>query len=137
MAAPSVAAGAYAAAQRLSSPDMASWSAKAAGGTEAAPGAFSALLQNAVGVAGASTPVQPVSAPTGAGAFSQLLQNAVTGVSSSGKVADAQTLAAAGGNADLVNVVTAVAESEAAIETLVAVRDRVVAAYEEIMRMPI
>ena len=29
------------------------------------------------------------------------------------------------------------AESEAAIETLVAVRDRVIAAYEEIMRMPV
>ena len=37
----------------------------------------------------------------------------------------------------LVEVITAVAESEAALETLVAVRDRVIAAYEEIMRMPI
>jgi flagellar hook-basal body complex protein FliE len=33
--------------------------------------------------------------------------------------------------------VTAVAESEAAIETRAAVRDRVIAAYEEIMRMPV
>ena len=32
---------------------------------------------------------------------------------------------------------TAIAESEAALETLVATRDRVIAAYEEIMRMPI
>jgi len=48
-----------------------------------------------------------------------------------------QALAAATGKADVVNVVTAVAESEAALETLVAVRDRVIAAYEEIMRMPI
>jgi flagellar hook-basal body complex protein FliE len=37
----------------------------------------------------------------------------------------------------LVDVVTAVAESEAALETLVAVRDKVIAAYEEIMRMPV
>ena len=42
-----------------------------------------------------------------------------------------------GGRADLVNVVTAVAESEAAIETLVAVRDRIIASYEEIMRMQV
>ena len=42
-----------------------------------------------------------------------------------------------GGRADIVTVVTAVAESEAAIETLVAMRDRVIAAYEEIMRMPV
>ena len=54
-----------------------------------------------------------------------------------GRQADAQTASVAGGRADIVNVVTAVAESEAAIETLVAVRDRVIAAYEEIMRMPV
>jgi flagellar hook-basal body complex protein FliE len=37
----------------------------------------------------------------------------------------------------VVDVVTAVAESETAIETLVSVRDKVIQAYEEIMRMPI
>jgi flagellar hook-basal body complex protein FliE len=41
------------------------------------------------------------------------------------------------GKADMIDVVTAVSESETAIETLVAVRDRVVAAYEEIMRMSV
>ena len=51
--------------------------------------------------------------------------------------ADAQAAAAVQGKADMVDVVTAVAESETALETLVAVRDRVIAAYEEIMRMPI
>ena len=43
----------------------------------------------------------------------------------------------AGGKANVVDVVTAVAESETAIQTLVAVRDRVISAYEEIMRMQI
>ena len=69
--------------------------------------------------------------------FSSLIQGAVNGVAQSGKAAEAQAIAAAGGKADIVDVVTAVAESEAALETLVAVRDRVIAAYEEIMRMPI
>ena len=41
------------------------------------------------------------------------------------------------GKADMVDVVTAVAESETALETLVAVRDRVIAAYEEVMRMTV
>ena len=41
------------------------------------------------------------------------------------------------GKANIVDVVTAVAETEVAIETLVAVRDQVIQAYEEIMRMPI
>jgi flagellar hook-basal body complex protein FliE len=35
------------------------------------------------------------------------------------------------------NVVTAVAEAEAALQTVVAVRDRVIEAYKDIMRMPI
>jgi flagellar hook-basal body complex protein FliE len=39
--------------------------------------------------------------------------------------------------ANIVDVVTAVAETEAAVNTLVSVRDKVVAAYEQIMQMPI
>ena len=46
-------------------------------------------------------------------------------------------MAAASGKANVVDVVTAVAESETALQTLVAVRDRVISAYEEIMRMQI
>ena len=43
----------------------------------------------------------------------------------------------AAGKANIVDVVTAVAETEVAIDTLVSVRDKVISAYEEIMRMPI
>ena len=85
-----------------------------------------------------TTPSKPGAAPGATGLdFSSLIQSAVNGVAQSGKAAEAQAMAAAGGKADIVDVVTAVAESEAALETLVAVRDRVIAAYEEIMRMPI
>jgi flagellar hook-basal body complex protein FliE len=48
-----------------------------------------------------------------------------------------QTKAAAQGKANIVDVVTAVSESEVAIDTLVSVRDKVISAYEEIMKMPI
>jgi len=34
-------------------------------------------------------------------------------------------------------VVTALSQTELAMDTMVAVRDRVISAYEEIMRMPI
>lgn len=37
----------------------------------------------------------------------------------------------------MVEVVTAVAETEVAIDAVVAVRDKVISAYEEIMKMPI
>ncbi|MGL4728454.1 MAG: flagellar hook-basal body complex protein FliE [Bosea sp. (in: a-proteobacteria)] len=69
--------------------------------------------------------------------FAQLVSDAVNFAQKAGAKADNQAAAVATGRADVIDVVTAVAESEAAIETLVAVRDRVIAAYEEIMRMPI
>lgn len=84
---------------------------------------------------------KPMSAATGAGAgnpdFSALIGKALEATADVGRKSDAQTASVAAGRSDIVDVVTAVAESEAAIETLVAVRDRVIAAYEEIMRMPV
>jgi flagellar hook-basal body complex protein FliE len=37
----------------------------------------------------------------------------------------------------MVDVVTAVAETQVAVDAVVAVRDKVIMAYEEIMKMPI
>jgi flagellar hook-basal body complex protein FliE len=71
------------------------------------------------------------------GGFGEMLQQVLGSVSDAGRNADAQTMKAVQGKGDLVDVVTAVAESETALQTLVSVRDRVISAYEEIMRMPI
>jgi len=77
------------------------------------------------------------SGESGGADFSSLVGKALEATADVGRKADAQTASVAAGRSDLVDVVTAVAESEAAIETLVAVRDKVIAAYEEIMRMPV
>ena len=69
--------------------------------------------------------------------FTSLLTSTLDSVGEAGRKADSQALAVAGGKANVVDVVTAVAESETALQTLVAVRDRVISAYEEIMRMQI
>ena len=69
--------------------------------------------------------------------FSAMIGKALQATADAGRNADAQSASVATGRSDVVDVVTAVAESEAAIETLVAVRDRVIAAYEEIMRMSV
>lgn len=71
------------------------------------------------------------------GGFSAMLEQVVGSVAEAGRNADALSAQAAAGQGNLVDVVTAVAESEVALETLVSVRDKVIAAYEEIMRMPI
>lgn len=71
------------------------------------------------------------------GGFGDMLQQAISGFAEQGRAADAKAMEAVSGKGDVVDVVTAVAESELALETLVSVRDKVIAAYEEIMRMPI
>jgi|JRYK01.1.fsa_nt_gb flagellar hook-basal body complex protein FliE len=81
---------------------------------------------------------QPVAKTNGTDTgFSQLLQNALGDLTNKSAQMDAKAVAAANGKGDLVDVVTAVAETEVAVETLVSVRDRMIQAYEEIMRMPI
>lgn len=82
-------------------------------------------------------PLASTGAESGGADFSSLIGKALEATADAGKKADTQTASVAAGRSDLVDVVTAVAESEAAIETLVAVRDKVIAAYEEIMRMPV
>ena len=89
------------------------------------------LLKKPAGIAGSGA------ASAGMPDFSSLLGKALDTTAQSARAADGQTAGVAAGRSDIVDVVTAVAESEAAIETLVAVRDRVIAAYEEIMRMPV
>jgi flagellar hook-basal body complex protein FliE len=66
-----------------------------------------------------------------------MLKDALGQVTQVTRASDTQAQALATGKANVVDVVTAVAESEVAVGALVAVRDRVIAAYEEIMRMPI
>ncbi len=69
--------------------------------------------------------------------FGKLLSHAVQGVVDSGKASDLQAQALVNGKGDMVDVVTAISQTELAMETMVTVRDRVISAYEEIMRMPI
>jgi flagellar hook-basal body complex protein FliE len=78
------------------------------------------------------------SAETGGGpSFSSLLKEAVGSVVDAGRKSDAQTVAMTSGKANVMDVVTAVAETDVAVSTLVSVRDRVIQSYEDIMRMPI
>jgi len=54
-----------------------------------------------------------------------------------GRAAEKATAAAIAGEADVTDVVMAVTNAETTLQTVVAVRDRVMAAYQEILRMPI
>lgn len=69
--------------------------------------------------------------------FADMLAQQVQGVVDSGKASDAMAIDMVNGKANIVDMVTALSETEIAIESMVTVRDRVISAYEEIMRMPI
>ena len=55
----------------------------------------------------------------------------------SSKKAEAMTEQAVTGKAELLDVVNAVSNAQVTLQTVVAVRDRVMSAYQEILRMPI
>jgi flagellar hook-basal body complex protein FliE len=74
---------------------------------------------------------------SGGPSFGAVLKDAIGSVLDSGRKSDAQTVAMASGKANVMDVVTAVAETDVAVSTLVSVRDRVIQAYEDIMKMPI
>lgn len=69
--------------------------------------------------------------------FGKMVQEAVETVVDKGREADNKAVGLVEGKTDVIDVVTAISETEVALETMVAVRDRVISAYEEIMRMPI
>ena len=71
------------------------------------------------------------------GEFAKLLAQSVQGVVDTGNKSDAMAMDMVNGKANVVDMVTAITETELAMETMVSVRDRVISAYQEIMRMPI
>lgn len=91
---------------------------------------------NSVG-GGASKPQSMVETGADQGGFGDLVSDTVNQIVSTGQKADDKVIQQAVGKVDVVDVVTAVAETELAVQTLVSVRDRVISAYQDILRMPI
>jgi len=74
---------------------------------------------------------------SGAPSFGTMVKEAIGSVVEAGKKSDGLAQAMASGKANIVDVATAVTETEVAVQAMVSVRDKVIQAYEEIMRMPI
>lgn len=80
-----------------------------------------------------ATAPKPDAGAGGLGAFGQVAADFAATLQQGEDVAKA----AMTGGADPHSLVTALAQSELAIETAVTVRDKVVEAYQEILRMPV
>jgi flagellar hook-basal body complex protein FliE len=73
----------------------------------------------------------------GAGDFGATLQRALQGAVDNLHTADTQTTQALTGGGNLTDVVTALSRAELTLQTATAIRDRVVQAYQDIIKMPI
>ena len=71
------------------------------------------------------------------GGFGAILKSAMSDVVTTSRTAESQMVAQVQGKAELVDVATALSAAETSLQTVMAVRDQVISAYQEIMRMPI
>ena len=69
--------------------------------------------------------------------FAHMVQGVIDGAVQATRNAETQMTAQVQGKAQLVDVVTAISSAEASLQTVMAVRDEVISAYQEIMHMTI
>jgi len=73
----------------------------------------------------------------GEGSFAAMVGDSLKGAVNGSREAETLSMKQIAGEADLKDVVVAVANAEQTLQTVVAVRDKVLAAYQEILKMPI
>jgi len=89
------------------------------------------------GNTGAASVARPAAGAAAGGGFGSMIENMVGDAAQGMRQAEQASALHVAGQGDLIDVVTAIGAAETALDTVVAVRDRVVSAYGEIMRMQI
>ena len=97
----------------------------------------SAAAAYAKATQGMSIPPAAESAASGDSEFSDLLKAAVQEAAGVAYKGERASLAAAAGKADVNEVITAMAEAEVVLQSVTVVRDKVITAYQDIIKMPI
>lgn len=85
---------------------------------------------------GAEKPAAAAAAPTGP-SFADMIGEGLQSAVEASHHAEEMSLKGIAGQAELTDVVTAVNNAEIMLQTVVTVRDRVLQAYQDVMRMPI
>jgi flagellar hook-basal body complex protein FliE len=88
-------------------------------------------------VARGAAPAPGSGGPAPAEGFAALLERTLTQAVEAGQAGETASIEALAGRASLQDVVQAVNAAEITLQTVVAVRDRMIAAYQDILRMPI
>ncbi len=79
----------------------------------------------------------PATGGEGAPNFADMVRDVVETGMDAARASETAGIQAAAGQGELLDVVTAVANAELTLETVVAIRDQVVQAYQDVIRMPI
>lgn len=107
-------------------------------GLDAANAYAAALEQMSGDSSGASSGIGKTSGLAGAGsAFADMVTEGVGDLQATSAKMEATSAAAVSGKADIVDVVTAVSDAELMVSTVVNVRDKVISAYQQVLKMPI
>ena len=69
--------------------------------------------------------------------FAAMMKDAIGSATNASVASEKLTIASTTGQAELVDVVTAVSAAEIQLQTVIAVRDEMIKAYQNILRMPI
>ena len=96
-----------------------------------------AAYNKAAGLSGTAGIGGEESSSNGAADFAGMVQDALSKAIEVGKEAETKSAKNISGQGELVDVVTALTAAETTLDTIVAVRDRVIQAYQDISRMPI
>ena len=72
----------------------------------------------------------------GGGGFAGMLKNALHDVADTTRAGEKISMAAIAGKANMTDVVNAVNNADVTLQAVMAIRDRMVSAYQDILRMP-
>lgn len=105
-------------------------------------GSVQSILSSVGSTAAVGSAKLPFAAPTaspqtGGASFGDILAEVSSGAIHSLKEAEATSISAIQGQTSLIEVVEAVKSAEQTLQTAIAIRDKVVSAYQEISRMAI
>lgn len=94
--------------------------------------------QEALGrVSNKLTPIENASSALPQEGFKDMVKEGLSAAITASQQGEAMTLKGIAGKADIQDVVLAVSNAEVALNTVVAVRDSAIKAYQQIMQMPI
>lgn len=103
----------------------------------AAANAYQAIARMSGNINGAVSSSMPQTSGVASGGFGDFLNGALKDAVGTMKAGEQAAAQQAAGQGDIVNVVNAVNKAEITLDTVVAVRDKVIQAYQSIMQMPV